>query len=377
MLRVVFWQNIPSILQSAMIRNLANEPEISVTLVIESGLPARRQEMGWQHPDFGGAELIVAPGENTIERLIRQYPSRSVHIFSGLRVSPMVWLALRKAIGARVTIGVYSESGSWFGLKGRLRLLQSQYDIWRYGRHISFILSVGHMATRWFKMIGYPSNMIYPFGYFVENSSDIEDTRQLAVEASDNLVKLVFIGQCIHRKGLDILLRALKGLESREWQLKIVGSGKEQKPFELLSEELGISNRVMFLGAQNNAEAMRILSQSDVLVLPSRWDGWGAVINEALMRGVPVVCSDYCGAAVLTSDSNRGSVVSAGHVESLRIALSKWIEEGPINIERRQRIRKWSDCISGASAAKYLCDIIEHVRSNTKRPVEPWLQGIP
>ena len=64
--------------------------------------------------------------------------------------------------------------------------------------------------------------------------------------------------------------------------------------------------------ARNNTitKIPEVICESDCLVLPSRYDGWGAVISEALMVGTPVICSDNCGAANVVTASNVGSVFS-------------------------------------------------------------------
>ena len=73
-----------------------------------------------------------------------------------------------------------------------------------------------------------------------------------------------------------------------------------------------------------------MLSAADVLVLPSHWDGWGAVINEALCNGARVVCSDFCGAADLVSDPRFGRVFREGSLESLTQAMDAMIDLGKV-----------------------------------------------
>src|SRR5437870_11248743 len=77
------------------------------------------------------------------------------------------------------------------------------------------------------------------------------------------------------------------------------------------------------------------MDSADLLVLPSRYDGWGAVINEALMSGIPAICSDNCGAADLVRSSVQlGAVFRAGSAIDLARVLGTWIRRGPLS-ERR------------------------------------------
>ena len=55
-----------------------------------------------------------------------------------------------------------------------------------------------------------------------------------------------------------------------------------------------------------------LMSSADCLILPSRHDGWGAVVSEALMVGTPVICSDACGSAGVVHASGVGGVFRSG-----------------------------------------------------------------
>jgi glycosyltransferase involved in cell wall biosynthesis len=372
MLRIVFWQNELSIHQSALIRNLAIEPKYAVTLVVKQKVPEYRRKMGWYEPDFGNTQIITEPDEIMVERIFQEDPKQSIHIFSGFRYDPVIKNALRKALKTEITIGVYAESLNLRGIKGWLRQFRSRYDAWCYASHIDFFLAIGHIGMRWYQQAGFPSEKLYPFGYFTEfiYNSEREQTNNNKKFAT---VRLVFIGQLIVRKGVDILLKALAALTNLDWKLDIIGDGPERRRLEIESESLGLSSHVCFRGIMENIQAMSMVNNNDILILPSRFEGWGAVVNEALVRGIPVICTDSCGAADLLTDSMLGEIVKAGSVEALRKALKKWIEQGQINIEKRQKIQEWANCISGISAARYLQQIISHVRDKTPRPNAPWL----
>ena len=374
MRRLVFWQNFPSNHQSALIRALSARQDLDVTLVCEGNLPQRRRNIGWSVPDFGDTRLLIRPDQATIVRLLAEADSESAHIFSGTRAYPMVWKAFLYCRHTQAQIGIYAETGNWLGLKGCIRLSRSRLDALRYRKRVNFVLAIGHMGVQWFRMSGYPDYKIYPFGYFVERSPKVDVELEQETYPSDTTVKLVFIGQCIHRKGIDILLRALHDLKHLNWRLQIVGDGPERENLESLCVNLELSEHVCFLGAQENQETMRILDGNDLLVLPSRWDGWGAVVNEALMHGVPVVCSDLCGAADLLQNRERGEVFSSVSVSALREVLARRISQGKRTPELTARIKRWSRNIEGEVAAGYLLDVIEVSAAGRPKPTPPWLR---
>jgi glycosyltransferase involved in cell wall biosynthesis len=115
------------------------------------------------------------------------------------------------------------------------------------------------------------------------------------------------------------------------------------------------------------------MERADVLLLPSHKDGWGAVVNESLMAGTPVICSTACGAAELVRQPWLGTVFRAGSVEDLAKALKHWIDLGTRSPIERERIRNWTTRISGQAVASYFVSIMEHVYQAANRPTAPWL----
>lgn len=371
-LRLIFWQNMPSPHQSPYIRALAEHPNMEVNLVVQDPLPAWRRNIGWSEPDFGRTKVYVQPGKETILQLISHSLPDDVHLFTGIRAYPMVWQAFRAAIDTPARIGLISEPGYWLGVFGLARLLRARVEAARYGRRLNFILAIGHLAMRWFAMAGYAGSKTYRFAYCTEKPTLLSSQPFGGQLSTDRPVKLAFIGQCIRRKGADLLLEALGGLRDPGWELDIVGDGEERPALEQLSSRLGLQDRVHFWGSKTNSEAMRILETSDVLVLPSRWDGWGAVVNEALIRGVPVICSDRCGAADLLGQPERGTVFKAGSVAKLRSALVVRTSVGKRTAETSRRIEDWARVIAGESVADYVLEVLDASTGEQSSPVPPW-----
>ena len=343
-----------------------------MTLVAQEDIPPWRRKIGWHVPEFGGAQVLVRPDRTMIAELMTQAGSGSVHVFSGVRAYPMVQKAFLRSLNTDAHIGVMAEAGKWRGARGVLRRVRGRMDARRYRDRIGFVLAIGHLARHWFQMSGYSAAKIYPYAYFVEGPSELSTACSQPLGSATATFDLAFIGQCIHRKGIDLLMKALAGLRHANWRLRIIGDGAQREDLEALSARLGIAHQVRFEGAQDNPQAMSILAVSDLLVLPSRWDGWGAVVNEALMRGVPVICSDRCGATDLLVRAELGTVFKAGSVESLRAALRRWLALGKNTSHRARIVQAWSACIYGRAAADYLVDVIAASAHQAARPIPPW-----
>jgi glycosyltransferase involved in cell wall biosynthesis len=188
-----------------------------------------------------------------------------------------------------------------------------------------------------------------------------------------NEIVLVFVGQLILRKRLDLLLRALAAVRSTDWVLRVIGDGSERLPLEKLAVDLNLHRKIIFAGVLQNCAVRNELANADLVVLPSRWDGWGAVVNEALMSGTPVICSSYCGAADLISNGMNGEIFEYGSTESLIAALERWIVKGSLSASSRAEIIEWSKCIEGEAIARYFLQIMQFIdRKNGERPKPPW-----
>ncbi|MEQ1862296.1 MAG: glycosyltransferase family 4 protein [Chthoniobacteraceae bacterium] len=127
----------------------------------------------------------------------------------------------------------------------------------------------------------------------------------------------LFCGQMIERKGIDVLLAAFSRLG--RGRLVLIGRKAELPP---------LPERVEYAGFQPPEELPRWFAKADVFVLPSRHDGWGVVVNQAIAAGLPVICSDQVGAGHdLVTDGANGFKIPAGDADALLAAMRRFIDE--------------------------------------------------
>lgn len=140
----------------------------------------------------------------------------------------------------------------------------------------------------------------------------------LAQYKSNNQFVILTSGFLIPRKGMDILIKAVKPLKEN-FKLIILGGGEQEAELKQLSEG---DDRIEFAGFQQSADIPYFFGIADLFVLASRYDGWGVVINEAIAAGLPVISSDKVGAAVelITTDVN-GIICESENVEQYRAAI--------------------------------------------------------
>jgi len=364
-MHLVFWQNILSPHQAPFLRSLADLGH-EVIVVAGESMTADRLALGWKVPDLGRVRLVVAPGAEEVRRLIKSSPKETIHVMAGARWSRLGKHAAQKCLASDRRVGIITESPDPRGLLGCGRW--AKYTVERYTRgfHYDFVLAMGELGVRWFRRCGYPARTVFPFAYVTgpARPSHTNDTAGTPV--------LLYAGQFIARKGLDLLLRAFAAAPSKDAQLHLLGEGSEKQRLQGCALELGIQNRVAWLPKKDSGEVQMEMEKADVTLLPSRHDGWGAVVNESLMAGTPVICSSACGAAELVRQPWLGTVFRSGSVEDLAKALKHWIDLCRRSPAERERIRSWATCISGEAVANYFAAIMNHVYSNSARPVAPW-----
>jgi glycosyltransferase involved in cell wall biosynthesis len=142
----------------------------------------------------------------------------------------------------------------------------------------------------------------------------------------DQPFRYLFVGRLIERKGIDVLLEAFRDVEGGE--LWIAGDGPLADLVESTARE---DDRVRPLGHADATELDELYRRADVLVLPSHYDVWGLVVNEAQAHGLPVIATDQVGAAAdLIDPGVNGLVVRAGSSFALARAMNElthWTDE--------------------------------------------------
>ena len=149
----------------------------------------------------------------------------------------------------------------------------------------------------------------------------------------------------IARKGVDLLLAAFQGLGANARLLLV---GREADLPEMLSAlPPEVRRRISYEGFQPPEALPGYFAQADVFVLPSRYDGWGVVVNQAAGAGLPVICSDQVGAGFdLVDEDKNGLRFPAGDAGWLKNCMQRFIDEPGI-------IGPWGEA-SQAKALDYL-----------------------
>lgn len=156
---------------------------------------------------------------------------------------------------------------------------------------------------------------------------------------------IAFVGRLEEQKGLGWLLpllpQALEGLP--EHDLVVAGAGPQQADLQRLARRFGVGDRVHFVGFRSDVPA--ILAASEVLVLPSRWEGMPNVVLEAMAAGKPVVANEVEGVTEVLGPGAAQQVVRLDHpaafVAKLRAILQNRAYAEQLGQANRQRARQF------------------------------------
>jgi alpha-maltose-1-phosphate synthase len=121
--------------------------------------------------------------------------------------------------------------------------------------------------------------------------------------ASDNTLRIIFVGMLSQRKGISYLLRAAEQLGSK---IKLTLIGRRVGKCSVLDEALRVHRWIPSL---NNSELLQEIGRHDVMVFPSLFEGCALVLLEALSQGVPVITTPHSGASDFLSDGEDGFIV--------------------------------------------------------------------
>jgi len=139
----------------------------------------------------------------------------------------------------------------------------------------------------------------------------------------------VFVGRLTEQKALPVAFAALA--EVPEAQLVLVGDGPERESLERLVRELGLADRVRFLGSLSRDEVLRQLAGARAAVLSSAWENLPHAAVEALAVGTPVVSTAVGGVPEVVHDDENGLLVPAGDVPALAAALRRMLEDDALH----------------------------------------------
>jgi len=171
-------------------------------------------------------------------------------------------------------------------------------------------------------------------------------------------LRLIAVGRLIPQKGFDVLLPALGRLaHETDFECLILGRGPLQRTLERQREALGLTQHVTFFGWDDNPFAA--IHDADVFLLPSRWEGFGNVLLEAMALGRPIVAADCPGSPRwLLEDGKFGMLFENENSESLYQALEPLALDAEMRADYGRRAARRAEDFSVEAMAQEYWEIL-------------------
>ncbi|MEO8681465.1 MAG: asparagine synthase (glutamine-hydrolyzing), partial [Vicinamibacterales bacterium] len=270
---------------------------------------------------LGGIPNIKLPAKDangeTIARLV-QAQKPDIVLLCGWFYRPYRQLTRLAGLqSAKFVLGMDTQwTGSWRQQVNRIRLR-------RFIHRMDGVIVAGNRSRELASQMGTPDEKIRT-GLYGFDFANFETQGNKALEgASAWPQRFLFAGRYVPEKGLGVLLdayRVYRSSVSAPWPISVCGSGPEAHRF------VGVDG-VHDLGYVQPSRLPKVFSEHGVFIMPSLEEPWGVAIAEAAATGLPLICTDRCGAADdMLRPPHNGQLVPAGDVQALAEAMT-WMHE--------------------------------------------------
>lgn len=156
-------------------------------------------------------------------------------------------------------------------------------------------------------------------------------------EASPRCPSILAMGRFSREKGFDVLIEAFGQLASRhpEWTLIILGDGPERCALEAAIDRLGLRGRISLPGQVSHPSA--VLRHAELFVCPSRVEGFGMALCEAMACGLAVIATDADGPRAILRHGENGLLVPREDPQALAAAMERLMADGDLRSRLGER----------------------------------------
>lgn len=364
---------MPSHIQTGALDHFASIWPEGATGVWGEDISPDRKALGWDQERLMHLQNIFLPAkgwETQVDEIVQAHRN-DIHILSGIGAYPPVTLAAH--LLSRLPnpkMGLIVEPAVILGWKGYLRSIKAKWNYRNYVDLINVVLAMGNQGRDFYLHAGFRADQIVPFLY------QCPFGRVEKASPRDDRVRFVYVGQLNHRKGIDQLLKAFLPLADRDdWKLTVYGQGPMKEVLKEFVANHGLSNKISFPGMIQANQVLVHLGQHDVCCVPSRFDGWGVVTNEALQAGIPPIVSSSASSSDLVRYSGVGRVYRSGDIPALSRCLLEYITQ-PNLVQHEKRLAvSYSPSIMPDTVAGYMKQLFEHFfLAKGPTPLAPWTE---
>jgi glycosyltransferase involved in cell wall biosynthesis len=196
-------------------------------------------------------------------------------------------------------------------------------------RNVHGFIAKGSLAKEYLVSLKVPQEKIFLTYYSVDPELLGLDPNKAKEKkkTTEKKKRILSVSRLTKLKGVDLLIRAYKQVKEKHpnIELCLVGDGPDEDEFKKLAEG---TDDIYFEGYKQYDQLLPYYLNSDLFVLPTLKDVWGLVVNEAMLCGLPVICSKYAGCCQdLIKEGENGLVVDPKNLEELSDSISDLISQ--------------------------------------------------
>jgi glycosyltransferase involved in cell wall biosynthesis len=168
---------------------------------------------------------------------------------------------------------------------------------------------------------------------WIEDAPPIEPDRSVLAGLGDPIV--LFIGQLTPRKGFDLLVEAIPAIAARHPAASVVfvsHNPASQAQMLQRAEALGVAGSLRFVGRVSEAQKAALMQAAACLVVPSRYEGFGLPLLEAMQAGVPLVASNIPVIDEIVTDGRDGLLVAPENPEALGYGIGRLLDDPALRV---------------------------------------------
>jgi len=384
---IIWWESCITEHQVHTLSELTNIPDVTLETYVQRFENADRKKQGWNECDLSliNAKKISSPSLRFIIKALKA-KRNCIHIFAGPFDSFWITIGLFYSLFINNRTYILTEPYSPIAaellenggsirnsLLKKLRPLKYQFLWILLRRKIEGIFAISPLAIKQLLLFGISKQKIFPFAYFVPSTEIFPTSKeQNKIKLLNNKLRIVFVGTLNYTKGIDLAINAIEKLNKKDVNVTLDVYG----PSDELNSYLW-SSYVSYKGIIPFGTAQLKISAYDLLILPSRYDGWGVVINESLLAGVPVLCSNHVGAASLVKKWRCGISYDCSN-ESMLMNLIVEIyqnKDRKLN-EFRKAIGQMRNIIMPRSGAEYLINSVRGTQTKELALKNVWYECV-
>jgi len=383
--KIIAWQPVLTDHQAFTYQELSRQSGLPVLAQVVRLEDETRRAQGWRDTRVTSIERQLIPPHSFLLHSLRCLLANrdQIHVFGSAFENPrmmfLLWVATRLGVDCFIISEPYSTVS--FGYLVNRRAWRERLKTWARPHLYRFymlalrdglkgIFTISRLASQQYAKAGMPADRLFPFGYFVPTEPELASTAVVTIDESTQYLRLAFVGALIERKGLATLIAAVRmAVENgAKLQLDVYGPG-DPKAFDF------DGCCVRYLGCIPFGQAQQYLRCYDLLVLPSHYDGWGVVVNEALCAGVPVLCSDQVGARVLIETFGAGQIFPRSDEQALANQLTALAADPEKLAEIKLACAAAAEAIQPARAASYMLQVLATEPAKRAAVPSPWYEA--